>query len=504
MSYLLLLVYLFILLYIIAKAKFFTIDTLSRKKLVVLFLLKFIFGTALLLIYTHHYKLRETSDVHKFFIDGIKLHDIFNSNSLHYFQLLFGINTDADYLQKYILQFNYWFLEDGSRIYNDTRTVIRFNSIIYFLSKGNMHVHTLFMCFFSFSGLVAIYKTFEKQFLDRKNLYLFAIFLIPGVLFWGSGILKEGIVLFTMGFLIYFYFKLIKNINSLKYILLFLLFCYLVMLSKFYIIFAIIPAIGAGLISKLPKFKNINSFYYYLIATICFFIGALILDYSNIYKPFAMLAKKEKDFKNVAWGGVFIDRTTHGDSIRINYEDSEKLIAQENGLYTLPKGSKYNHFIDGRIKDSLISESNFTDLNVFITLIPSNSRINIPDLQPNLISVIKNAPVAVFNCLFRPFIWESKNILSLIAAAENLIFIAAILFGILFFKMPNKENSNAWFFFISFSIVLFVLIGLTTPVIGAMVRYKIPALPFFLLFVFLTYDMEKIKLKLPFIYKWIK
>ena len=43
--------------------------------------------------------------------------------------------------------------------------------------------------------------------------------------------------------------------------------------------------------------------------------------------------------------------------------------------------------------------------------------------------------------------------------------------------------------------ILFILIGLTTPVIGAIVRYKIPALPFFLMFVFLTFDMEKIKTK---------
>ncbi|MES2837795.1 MAG: hypothetical protein V4667_09755 [Bacteroidota bacterium] len=502
MSYILLLLYLAVILYIVGKAKFFSIDSLSRKSLILLFVLKFVFGTALLLIYTHHYTLKETSDVHKFFVDGVTLNNIFSQNPLHYFQLLFGINTDADYLQKYILGFNYWFLEDGSRVYNDTRTVIRFNSIAYFFSRGNMHIHTLFVCFLSFSGLVAIYKTVEKQFIDRKKLLLFAVFLVPGVLFWGSGILKEGIVLFTMGFLIYFYFKLIKNLNSFKYIFLFLLFCYFVMLSKFYIVFAIMPAIGAGLLSKIPKLKNSNPVYTYLLATLIFLAGALIADYSNIYKPFAMLSKKEKDFKNVAWGGVFMDRTTIGDSIRINLENKNILVEQENGLFTLPKGSKYNRFANGRIVDSLIAPNDFKDLNVFITLVPSNSRINIPNLEPNIFSVIKNAPVALFNSIFRPFIWEAKNILSLIAAGENLLFLLAIALSLLFFKIPVKNNLDVWFFCLSFSSILFILIGLTTPVIGAIVRYKIPALPFFLMFVFLTFDMEKIKTKFPFIYKW--
>jgi hypothetical protein len=33
-------------------------------------------------------------------------------------------------------------------------------------------------------------------------------------------------------------------------------------------------------------------------------------------------------------------------------------------------------------------------------------------------------------------------------------------------------------FCFTFTIVLFLIIGLTTPIIGAIVRYKIPALPF--------------------------
>jgi hypothetical protein len=46
-------------------------------------------------------------------------------------------------------------------------------------------------------------------------------------------------------------------------------------------------------------------------------------------------------------------------------------------------------------------------------------------------------------------------------------------------------------------LLLFVLIGLTTPILGAMVRYKIPGLPFLLIVFLLMLDKEKLLNKFP-------
>jgi hypothetical protein len=41
-------------------------------------------------------------------------------------------------------------------------------------------------------------------------------------------------------------------------------------------------------------------------------------------------------------------------------------------------------------------------------------------------------------------------------------------------------------------LILFVLIGFTTPVIGSIVRYKTPAMPFLLMVILLLIDTKKL------------
>ncbi len=111
------------------------------------------------------------------------------------------------------------------------------------------------------------------------------------------------------------------------------------------------------------------------------------------------------------------------------------------------------------------------------TLSEVGSLVKIPDLEPTIWSVIKNAPEAFFNTMFRPFLWESSGVVMLMAAFENILIVAAVVFAIIFRK-KSISLSPYFFFSISFIICLFVIAGLTTPVLGALVRYKAPALPF--------------------------
>ena len=47
-------------------------------------------------------------------------------------------------------------------------------------------------------------------------------------------------------------------------------------------------------------------------------------------------------------------------------------------------------------------------------------------------------------------------------------------------------------FALAFSLFLLTIIGLTTPILGAIVRYKIPALPFLILVALLFLDVQKL------------
>ncbi|HMT30702.1 MAG TPA: hypothetical protein PKD91_15620 [Bacteroidia bacterium] len=97
-------------------------------------------------------------------------------------------------------------------------------------------------------------------------------------------------------------------------------------------------------------------------------------------------------------------------------------------------------------------------------------------------SVINNAPHGFLVCLTRPFITDHGSFLITLSALEN---VAVLLLGIFAFstmKTKSLQQKTLPWFGIFYTITLFVLIGLVTPVMGAIVRYKAQALPFLVTF----------------------
>ena len=126
----------------------------------------------------------------------------------------------------------------------------------------------------------------------------------------------------------------------------------------------------------------------------------------------------------------------------------------------------------------------------------ANSVIDIPRLDGTYASLFKNAPQSFVNVLFRPSILEIKNPLMLFAAAENFFLILFILFAIVMaLKNKVREVPDLFYIALFFSSAIFVLTGLVTPILGAVVRYKVPAYPFFLFVVIaiIPRDLASIK-----------
>lgn len=122
------------------------------------------------------------------------------------------------------------------------------------------------------------------------------------------------------------------------------------------------------------------------------------------------------------------------------------------------------------------------------------SFIEIPLLKPTVKSLALNSPVAFFRTFARPHIFEIHNMMSLPAALENLIIILLLILSIVFFNKNDLNiNLGLLLFCLSFTIILFTLCGLTTPVLGALVRYKIPALPFLIIIFTVLIDFDKLK-----------
>jgi hypothetical protein len=401
-----------------------------------IYILKFVAGIGVYIIYAKFYGERSSSDMFNYFDDGNIIYSSLWNNPLDYLRMVSGIGSDATHLDHYYNTCNFWIKDFNYGLINDNRIVIRLNAVFRLFSFGNFHIHTLFMSFLSFTGLWGIFKIFEQnipilnnakqKILHRKLLFnnikydntnislqkwtlIFVIFFLPSVYFWTSALLKEGVLMFAFGIFLYNLSSLLNNGVKLKTIISILLMIFILMISKFYVLLASIPGV---LFLILIKKTNNNFFILKLISTIFIFLIAIILLKHIGFDAPEILANKQHDF--------------------INYTNSLKSVG---------------------------------------------SKIDIPLLEPNLINLIKNSPEALFRTLFRPSIFEFNNIMSLMAALENLLIVISLLLVILFFNPRNIKNPWLWFS-ILFTIVLFVLSGLTTPVLGALVRYKAPALPF--------------------------
>ncbi|MDD5569779.1 MAG: hypothetical protein PHD97_01330 [Bacteroidales bacterium] len=415
--------YILIFIRIIYKWKYFRIYGLSQRAILILFLLKVFVGFALALVYTHYYTDRSTADIYRYFDDSKIMFDTFHTNPGHFFQMLFGINDNSKEIVPYYMQMNNWYRQYESVIYNDNHIIIRINAVMRFFSFGYYGVHNVFMNFISLIGLISIYKAFVKKLRDKEKMLVFAVFLLPSVIFWGSGVLKEGLLFFFIGIFIYNFFRIAEIFSAKPAILVFISLFFLLFL-KIYILAAILP--GAIAYYWVSRSGDRKIFLKYLM-TIMLFITFLVsikfvfpqLDFARI------LATKQENFINL---------------------------------------SKHMH---------------------------SGSIIQVGILQPDILSIIKNSPHAFFNTLLMPDIFQINSIFTLLAAFENLFVIILILVSLIYFQ-KNNLNLNLLIFLLLFVTILFVLIGLVTPVAGAIVRYKTPALPFLLIAIIMITDKSKI------------
>jgi len=127
-----------------------------------------------------------------------------------------------------------------------------------------------------------------------------------------------------------------------------------------------------------------------------------------------------------------------------------------------------------------------------------NTRYSLNKLEPTFQSFIQTLPQAFANTFFRPFFWEAKGILQLLAAMGIFLFWGvAILSLIRRKKQVNQHHHHQSIFFILllFGCSYYLLIGLTVPFPGAIVRYKSIAEICLFISMILTINPDKFVLK---------
>ncbi|MES2566789.1 MAG: hypothetical protein V4565_07980 [Bacteroidota bacterium] len=426
-----------------------------------------------------------------------------------FFKMIFGWHSDLDsdpLYKPYFEKIEKWGRADVTSDFflNDNRTPIRLNALIMVISFGKYAVHALMMLILSFIGQYAFYKTFCIYFPKKETILAAIIFVTPSVLFWTSGVLKEPIAMCLLGLFTYSYFKLFVHYQlKTKYIFLLLLSTALFLIIKPYIIVLIlIPFILFAIVNRY-SIKKVLLFYLTSL-TIIYSIGILALKFVFEKDVLNTIVVRQNDFVSLSKGGIFFIKDDK--YVRLEYKDSAHyhLVDKEKQLFQFDRHSAFMYWNVHNLRDT-IYETNNKDTSYFsmrAICAPSGSAIYIERLQYTLPSFAKLIPWSFYNVLCKPFFYDSCSVLELMASMENLGF---LLFFLLCFIFRDKllVGRNLLVCCISIVIVSFILIGITTTVTGAIVRYKVPFIPFLLMIPLLYLDSTIFK-KIPFINRLVK
>ncbi|MBL4708620.1 MAG: hypothetical protein JKY48_09310 [Flavobacteriales bacterium] len=110
----------------------------------------------------------------------------------------------------------------------------------------------------------------------------------------------------------------------------------------------------------------------------------------------------------------------------------------------------------------------------------------------NLTEFILVQPQAFFNVFIKPAWPTHWNMFTIIAAIEHLVYIAILSLPFLFKRKTSPGDQLLVLYSISFLIIATSIIGSTTPILGAIVRYKSPLIPFYLITIFTLIDFSKL------------
>lgn len=108
-------------------------------------------------------------------------------------------------------------------------------------------------------------------------------------------------------------------------------------------------------------------------------------------------------------------------------------------------------------------------------LLEGKTRVDIPALDSNPLTYLKNLPAAIDNILFRPYPWDATGVLQYAMVIQNIFIICMILLLFLrrFPGRPELVGHEFFWMIFLFSISFYLSIGYTIPFPGATIRYRI-------------------------------
>lgn len=430
------------------------------------FAVKIAVGLYFLYIYTEVYgKGTLSADAGAFMNESKVLNEVFYSSPKDYFKLLTGIGYDHDLILHYLSETSHW--DAGAQaIISDNRNIIRIHSLIHFISFGNPTIHVIIMNLISVLAIKQFFLALKHRSQVKSHWVLISLLLLPSLLFWSSSILKEPLMLLGASIL---FRGFIGDLKLKKQIVFVLAGCILLFLFKPYVLIALFPVfIFLGFYQLIPKYKIIGS-----LIGIATLLTITTLTFSSTRKKVVhIFSKKQYDFKNVGKGGIhantdstfYFFQPDQIESLRIT-GDSVELIKPITATI-IQHGS-----FEEPVPIDLVPTGN--KWHIYFINTKSDGYIDVTMINDSFGQMILNIPEAITNTLFRPFPFDPGSWLKYPVMIESLLLYLFLTFSIIKRKQLSSEEKPILVSLIIFILTLSLFIGWVTPVIGAIVRYRI-------------------------------
>ncbi len=313
--------------------------------------------------------------------------------------------------------------------------VCKIGSIFTFFSFGS---YLLLEILFSFITFIASWRLFEmvRSFkLHTDKTIAFAIFGIPSLGFWCSGLSKDTLLFVSICYSFYYLNLLISlDKKSKKRYLLYLLLSFYIMLKirPFILMSVLVPmfmAFGVRLSNKIDR-GNIIRF----LSKTTFFVVCI----------FAFIL-----------------------------------------------------FLQSSIADSFINEAKVVHLDLMNNKIYGNKKYSLGELEFTPIGMLFAFPASLLAGLYRPFLWESFNLSLILNGLESILIMFLSLRFLLLknlkqrFLIILKTEFLVYSFF--FVIIIAYIAGYTSILFGLLVRIRAPLIPFLILLLLVDKDYKLIK-----------
>jgi len=396
--------------------------------------MKFIGGFGFCMVFFYYYK---GGDTMGFYYSGVAMNKMLAIDPIEYLrQVILGDNSTRALNTYAGISGPYGYAFIDSRIF----PVVRLSSILALATFNSYLVSTLIVASLSFAGAWACYRTFVSYFPQIMDKLAIAFLFMPSAVFWGSGILKDTLTFSAVCGFVHAVDEVFFKKNNILSKSLLMIFCAIIMIQiKPYIFMVMFPAVMLWLLYfRVARIKS----------TLIRFVMVPVMTVVLVYVVLFVLEGMGDQFDKFALDSAL-------DNIEIMQGDMANNVTYGDNKFDVGK-------FDG-----------------------------------TWLGVVKKFPVATNAALFRPYLWEAKDVVNALSGLENLFMLGLTLYVLyragVVFTLRCLGGVPLILMSITFSLLFAFAVGVTTANFGALVRFKIPLLPFYVSTCFIILYLAKEK-----------